>query len=325
MNFIFHIGAHKTGSTALQKFLCSNQDALLKSGILYPMTGRVGNAHHDFPWAIRDRDVKKIAEMLAKIENEAKDLGVENVLLSSEEFEFVRNLHIFQHHVAKNNKIKAVVYFRRPDFYLESEYNQHIRMYKIRFKYDIYRFYLHVDLSLRFNYKNLIEFWKLFSQVEVVNYDFCATKGQGIFKEMINRLGIDWSNDFLLPDNDDSNISMPNIGTIYITRMNHLPLPEAKHHAAIEIISKKFAAQPKQRLLAYDDRLALWKRFEWVNSILVKDFDIEPFIAPGMDDDATVPPINYYEDFDKEIFEEIFMEITKKTNGYRKLISRIKL
>ena len=40
-----HIGAHKTGSTAVQGSLVYTTEALLARGILYPEAGRVGPGH----------------------------------------------------------------------------------------------------------------------------------------------------------------------------------------------------------------------------------------------------------------------------------------
>lgn len=41
-----HVGANKTGSSAIQNFCNSNRDSLLSSGLLYPVTGCVGDAHY---------------------------------------------------------------------------------------------------------------------------------------------------------------------------------------------------------------------------------------------------------------------------------------
>lgn len=47
-----HAGTHKTGTTAIQKFLSANRDLLAKNGYLYPGTDQ---GHHDVA-----RELKKI-------------------------------------------------------------------------------------------------------------------------------------------------------------------------------------------------------------------------------------------------------------------------
>ena len=94
MNFIFHIGTHKTGSTAIQSFLFANRNRLLKSGILYPSVGLKDKAHHNAAWTLKAGDINKTKALFLKIEREASSYEVDTVLLSSEEFEFIRNINL---------------------------------------------------------------------------------------------------------------------------------------------------------------------------------------------------------------------------------------
>jgi hypothetical protein len=47
-----HAGTHKTGTTALQRFLGANERALLESGLHYPRQGRVEWGHHNLAWEL---------------------------------------------------------------------------------------------------------------------------------------------------------------------------------------------------------------------------------------------------------------------------------
>ncbi|ASF47604.1 hypothetical protein [Methylovulum psychrotolerans] len=309
MNFIFHIGTHKTGSTALQSFLFSNRDMLLKLGILYPTTGLVDKAHHDVAWMIGSGNVNKVMELFAKIESEASALGLENVLLSSEEFEFIRNMDILKNHIAKKFKIKTIVFIRRPDFYLESEYNQHVRMYSIRFKNDIYKFYFHIDFLTRLNYRHLCSSWNSFSDVNVINYDHCLTEKQAIFKALIKHIGIDWDDSFSIPYDRESNISLSSIGTIYLSRMNRLDFSPSLHQNAIKVVSETFDSLPKRWLLSLEDKLTLWRRFDSTNSFVSKHYNVEPFAKPCATESMDETPIDYHSDFNEDIFCTLLNQI----------------
>lgn len=51
---LLHAGLHKTGTTALQKFLHREAGALAGRGVLYPRTGRIGRSfdHHSIAWQL---------------------------------------------------------------------------------------------------------------------------------------------------------------------------------------------------------------------------------------------------------------------------------
>jgi hypothetical protein len=125
VNLYLHIGTHKTGTSALQHYLLHNQEILKKSGWLYPTTGISSNhyGHHDIAWHIN----KKTPFTYARLADEIEASACGNVILSSEEFEFTKTPNAvadFFH--AFNTRI--IVYFRRQDEFLLSEFNQNVKM-----------------------------------------------------------------------------------------------------------------------------------------------------------------------------------------------------
>lgn len=52
MKWILHIGAPKTGSTAIQRALFENQDKLLVHDFLYPNVSLRGYGHHDLAFLL---------------------------------------------------------------------------------------------------------------------------------------------------------------------------------------------------------------------------------------------------------------------------------
>lgn len=311
MKYIIHIGTHKTGSTALQRFLFVNRDQLLAKGILYPLVGVMDCAHHELAWAVRSGDQGKVDELLRAIETEATATGVGRIVLSSEEFEFIRNKNSLRPFFAR--KPTVVLFVRRQDSYLESEYNQHIRMYNLRYPHDIYRFYFHHDFMPRFNYRFICDFWEPQSDtrsVKVINYDRCLSDRLGIFKEFLARIGIDWDERFVLPEERESNVSIANLGTLYLARMNRRGLSPERHQAAIHMMVRMFRDAPKMPLLSLDERAVLWRRFSATNEYMQKHYGTEPFVKPGEPGDG-IESLDFCEDFDPDLFGIMMDEVLK--------------
>jgi len=126
-----HCGLHKTGTTALQTWLASNDAALKAAGWLFPKTGRIGphSGQHNLAWELtRDRRFAfrfgHFPRLRAEIEGFDGD-----VILSSEDFEsllphpdrwgpIVRLAHDL------GRSLVLVIYLREQGAYLESLYYQ---------------------------------------------------------------------------------------------------------------------------------------------------------------------------------------------------------
>ena len=90
--FHIHIGAHKVGSTSLQRFFSLNAGLLEDLGVIYPQVGLGTFAHHPLGKAftetkhVHEREALKAA--LSRLAAEQPDT---TFLLSSEVFEFARS------------------------------------------------------------------------------------------------------------------------------------------------------------------------------------------------------------------------------------------
>jgi len=135
---LLHIGAPKTGTTALQTFFSENRPAFLRHGLLYPEACLRANGHHDlafllgggYPdWAIPQE--KEIGQLL-------DDLGEEvshhsgAILLSSEDFylltdptELAKALESCR--ILPHYQVMVVVYLRPQHEAHESWYNQTVK------------------------------------------------------------------------------------------------------------------------------------------------------------------------------------------------------
>ncbi|MCP4474281.1 MAG: hypothetical protein GY821_06895, partial [Gammaproteobacteria bacterium] len=133
-----HIGTHKTGTTAIQKFLSANSDYLLKHGVLYPDFCRQEYKHNHLVYRYsealnravkRNFDEKEIVALKKEFDNEIEKSGARKIILSSEElfeplgkqqWQFIRTL-------CSHYEVFMVVYFRRQDELIISCYNQAVR------------------------------------------------------------------------------------------------------------------------------------------------------------------------------------------------------
>ncbi|HWA91832.1 MAG TPA: hypothetical protein VG889_17470 [Rhizomicrobium sp.] len=119
---VLHIGAHKTGTSAIQGAL-ARADAMREMGVNFVEAGRNGRmAHHELAWSIRGRH--KIP--LSVWDGVRKELAADPTpikVLSSEAFWYENPLEI-KRQLAWKGDVKIVVYLQRQDRYLQGLYQQ---------------------------------------------------------------------------------------------------------------------------------------------------------------------------------------------------------
>jgi hypothetical protein len=147
MRLILHIGTPKTGTTAVQRFLCANRQCLVESDVHYatPHGSVQANAVAN---ALSTGDNRAVSAFLVKQVKSARQCGADTVLISAENF-YARNVHaaMQRQQVVPNaperdqmfvETLRELVpdeivtcqiacYLRRPDRYSESLYNQHVK------------------------------------------------------------------------------------------------------------------------------------------------------------------------------------------------------
>ncbi|MEQ8699686.1 MAG: hypothetical protein RLT05_24395 [Bauldia litoralis] len=220
MTLYLHIGSHKTGTTAVQRFAASNRAALRARGLWYPSYEEIGRSehygHHHFAHAVADAprgrftfdDAERFAEAVRRGGRKA-----ENVLLSAEPI---------YRHVLKGPadywaqreayiaRLKAVIgiddvvvlaTLRRQDGFARSLYQEKIksRKYSARFRQFL------VEQRSEFDYhRQLSMFRTAFGAVDLLVYEDLKT--QGLVDAFFAHLGVDVSD---LPRTPVENRSLP--------------------------------------------------------------------------------------------------------------------
>lgn len=124
--FYIHIGAHKVGSTSLQRFFALNSDLLGSLGITYPQVGLASFAHH--PLAKAFTETKQIADREAQVAALSRLAASEphtTFLLSSEVFEFARpaGIRMLREAIAPHDA-RIILYLRDFTKLIPSKYAQ---------------------------------------------------------------------------------------------------------------------------------------------------------------------------------------------------------
>jgi hypothetical protein len=133
-----HIGSTKTGSSALQKILYSNRDALQKAGVYYPDIGVASNAHHVLLGAIhpgawnlhkdayKDDRIEYFKERVAAIIARAEELECRHIVLSSEYLwgEFNPRVYKLIRDAFAECQLRIFASLRDPAHWAESTYLQ---------------------------------------------------------------------------------------------------------------------------------------------------------------------------------------------------------
>jgi len=204
---ILHIGAPKTGSSAIQNFLLKNRDVLLKKGIYYPRhaldKNGISGGHSLLAIALMEKRDEDAEKMFIDWYLHAQNLH-KTLLISSESF---FNIPELMQSILSDKKILVISYYRSPIEYIVSVHNQLIKRH-----YETKSLYAYIEsfLDTTQNTSNLIvkswiniyQKWEQLVGKEnfiVRSYQKEAYYEGRIEKDLIHQLGIGFS-DFKLDD-----------------------------------------------------------------------------------------------------------------------------
>ena len=126
MLLILHVGTHKTGTTALQNYLRTNQQTFLDNGILIPLQGN----HHNIAWELNnDPRFRSSRETLTDLCAELGESDCHTAIVSSEDFEYLYAIPEAMETLKRrlNNagcQVEVILFFRGVEEYFPSLHNE---------------------------------------------------------------------------------------------------------------------------------------------------------------------------------------------------------
>lgn len=129
-----HIGANKTGTSAIQKYCNTHREVLADAGLLYPEAGCTGEAHYRLSDALgfshrrleAEERLALQAEIRAGLTAELAQHRIEQVVFSCENFVLNRDPQKAAR-LFNGFDVRVVVYLRRHDGWWPSAFNQAVR------------------------------------------------------------------------------------------------------------------------------------------------------------------------------------------------------
>jgi len=189
-----HIGTHKTGTSTIQQWLDRNQTALLRQGILYPLSGRprrVPDAQHALAWSLRGIFDQRFDDHWPTLLKEIEKSDAGHAIISSEDFDFATDEQVRRiREVLEKHDVRIVVYLRNPRAFLTSAFTQQVKS-STRWS-GTPRQFLEKNLH-RCNYPLLLNRWaNMFgkSQVQPRLFDGVDRRG-GLLADFAAATGID--------------------------------------------------------------------------------------------------------------------------------------
>jgi hypothetical protein len=220
MTVVLHIGTHKTGTTAIQRFAASKRSKLRHRGLWYPSYDDIGlfthYGHHHFAHAIANKPGNRMslddARRFAEYVQQKKRPG-ETVLISAEPFyrhilpaeggywaerkAYIERVQLF----FPSSGVRILAIIRRQDSFARSLYQERIKVTKYKQKF---REFIDTQRTSFEYYNHLTLFRDVFGRVDVLTYEDLAARG--LINAFFAHLGVDVSD---IPPRPGANPSLP--------------------------------------------------------------------------------------------------------------------
>ncbi|MGP7735212.1 class I SAM-dependent methyltransferase [Oceanimonas smirnovii] len=256
----FHIGTHKTGTTALQKFFVENRELFKKKGLIYDFYNDLemnqGYLVNPEKWEELAFDKKQ------------------NYILSGEDFySHILNISSTIKDKLSNFNIHFIVYFKRQDLMKQSVYNQIVKMHG--FTKEITRDN-HYNLDYYQFIKNLKNEFPD-SELTVRAYEKGQFNGGSIFSDFLRILNLDLTDEYQV----EKKVVNPSLTTekMEFTRyINMLNLPVGFRNQISRLIiksaldSNEVSLFRKQNIISPEDAKELLEKYEEGNQKIAKEF-----------------------------------------------------
>lgn len=218
MPFIIHVGTHKTGTTAIQRFASAHRSELRELGIWYPSYTEIGlfdhYAHHHLAFAIAQEPGKKLRpdDATRFIEYIDENRKPDEIILISAEPMYRLTMDLDQKtHRWKSSSaeywdardkfighlreafpfddVEILICLRRQESFARSVFQERVKVTKSS---DPFATFLHKERAL-FDYLGQIEAYaKHFPKIDIVTFDSLVDTGD-LHTAFFNHLGVDVS------------------------------------------------------------------------------------------------------------------------------------
>ncbi len=223
--FILHIGRHKSGTSALQKALHKNYDALYKRGFLYPKKCRSEPAHHRISSHFLPLGRKHFPKPQTRRAMRALRAEVDafdgKVILSSEGFQNCPPNALTA--LCPPQQTQIVVYLREQYTYAQSAYSQAVQGGKNPKTFEEYL------EGFNANYINFLKKWKTQfkpKQLSVRIYDRSQLKNGDIIDDFLSTCGVDLAE--IKKPSADPNVSIGGPLLEFKRAINTLQIPQSE-------------------------------------------------------------------------------------------------
>jgi hypothetical protein len=311
-----HIGTHKTGTTALQHYLFSNQDALRSIGWYYPRIGIPHGhifGHRDLAWSTLRGNAEDLEELVSELNTLPPEV---KCVISSEEFEFCERLESLQVRL-KQYDVTVILYLRRQDDLLLSAYSENLRG-RSAFAGGLTQFERRMSQHKRFDYVALCQRWS-----ETFGYDKLKvriyTPKISIVDDFCSTVGIDIQQ-LSSPSRSFANTSIDARLSGAFRVLNQLRkrgLDEgtcAKIHETLLEQDRRLKAIPKYVLMSPRERVRYLKKFQEANNELSTSFLRGESFTNPLEENAGEVKANP-EIIDREIVLAILMAVLLSEEG----------
>ena len=299
---ILHIGAHKTGTTALQNFLALNYRKLLEYGVLYPKFGADEMVPHhiilrplvtpkpdDYIWSITGAEhIKSEDDIKVALSRELEETGAHTVIVSTESL--FANQQIFDNAVATNKagyarqlfseyNVEVVVYLRNQADWLESCYVEAVKGAHTCFDggvkdYILYKHHEYLD------YRGYLEPWYEAFGKDKIHVRLYENVGKKIETDFLVASGLTFpeSADWAYPGFDDANQSLNHVAVRLLRQFNKinraLPLGWKYKFPFSWDDLRKFELLGRQPYLSHTERQKLFEDLDEANTALFANVEM---------------------------------------------------
>ncbi len=241
-----HIGAHKTGTTALQNSLAINRIALQSAGILYP--GKSENHYQiaqelkvmERPSLYQDTNLHDVFTEINGNSN-----SFEKFVLSSEGFwelpslPRVKMLHDALEFYELNFEVRIVLYCRRQDTWLESAYQQQVKQANVRSVQSFKKFIESKRFFSLIDYYRIIKLWaEVFGHENIIVRIYDSKRfTDDLFNDFYGLLELPGSADFIKPSPASSNIGLKVETVEFLRLINLLKVENEDYEKIFKILS----------------------------------------------------------------------------------------